>query len=101
MSEFVKAIAASELAEGAIRHVECNGTKIAVAKVGGKIHAIGNTCPHRGGPLGEGTLGGNIVTCPWHGWRYDVTTGACVNNPAAHVNCYEVKVENNDVLVKL
>ena len=101
MSDFIKAIAASEVKEGGIRQVECDGKPLAIAKLGGKFHAIDNTCPHRGGPLGEGAVGGNIVTCPWHGWRYDITTGACVNNPAAHVNCYEVKVEKDDVLVKL
>jgi len=51
--------------------------------------------------LGEGELEGTVVTCPWHGWRFDVTSGACMNNPSAKVEAYQVKVEGNDVMVLL
>jgi len=51
--------------------------------------------------LGEGSLEGNVVTCPLHGWQYDVTSGACTNNPAAKVACYQAKLEGDDVLVAL
>jgi nitrite reductase/ring-hydroxylating ferredoxin subunit len=46
-------------------------------------------------------LEGNIVTCPWHGWRFDVTTGSCMNNPSSKVEAYQVKIEGNDVKVLL
>jgi nitrite reductase/ring-hydroxylating ferredoxin subunit len=81
--------------------VEVNGKTLAVFNGDGAFHAIDNTCIHRGGPLGEGDLEGSVVTCPWHGWQYDVTTGACVANPAAKVERYEVKVEGTDVKVLL
>jgi nitrite reductase/ring-hydroxylating ferredoxin subunit len=42
---------------------------------------------------------GSVVTCPWHGWQYDVTTGACVANPSAKVERYEVKIDGTDVKV--
>ncbi|MFQ5520752.1 MAG: Rieske (2Fe-2S) protein, partial [Candidatus Methylomirabilia bacterium] len=67
----------------------------------GTYYAIDNTCLHRGGPLGEGELEGNIVTCPWHGWRYDTTTGANVNNPAVKVGAFPVKVEGTAVFVEV
>ena len=80
---------------------EANGKTLALFNVDGTIHAINNTCCHREGPLGEGELEGNIVTCPWHGWRYNVITGACINNPSAKVEAYQVKIEGGDVKVLL
>ena len=67
----------------------------------GRFYAIDNLCPHRGGPLGEGDIEGAIVVCPWHGWRWDVTTGANANNPAVRVSCYAVTVEQGAVFVAL
>jgi len=55
--------------------------------------------PHRGGPLGEGDLKGQIVTCPWHGWQYDVTTGKLATNPAVGVENYPVEVRGDDIFV--
>jgi len=56
------------------------------------------TCLHRGGPLGEGALEGKIVTCPWHGWQYDVTTGKTTMNPNAGVPCYATKCVRRSVV---
>ena len=67
----------------------------------GTFYVLDNTCLHRGGPLGEGELEGPIVTCPWHGWRWDVTTGANTNNPAVKVACFPVKVEGTSVFVEV
>jgi 3-phenylpropionate/trans-cinnamate dioxygenase ferredoxin component len=101
MSDFTKVASLSELQDGSIRTLELDGKKLAVARIGGAFHVIENTCCHRGGPLGEGTLADNIVTCPWHGWRFDVATGACLNNPAAKIARFETKVENDQLFVKL
>jgi nitrite reductase/ring-hydroxylating ferredoxin subunit len=51
--------------------------------------------------LGEGECEGTIVTCPWHGWRYDVTTGQSPDNPKAQVRCYQLKLEGDDIFVEL
>lgn len=59
-----------------------------------------NACAHRGGPLGEGLLEGTVVRCPWHGWRWDVTTGASTNNPAIRVASFPLTVENGEVLAE-
>ena len=99
MGEFVKVTAKSEVPANEGRVVEVKGKQIALFNVNGKICAIDNTCVHRGGPLGEGSLEGNIVTCPWHGWQYDVASGACLTNPAASQIKYDVKVEGNDILI--
>jgi nitrite reductase/ring-hydroxylating ferredoxin subunit len=81
--------------------VDAGGKTLAVFNVGGTYHAIDNTCSHRGGPLGEGDLAGAIVACPWHGWRWDVTTGANANNPAVGVACFPVTVEQGEIFVEL
>jgi nitrite reductase/ring-hydroxylating ferredoxin subunit len=89
----------SDLPAGTIKTVQVGGKALAVANVGGAIYAISNTCLHRGGPLGEGQLAGNAVTCPWHGWQFDVTTGKAVQNPNAGVGCYPTEVRGEEVYV--
>jgi nitrite reductase (NADH) small subunit len=69
MAEYVKVAKASELEPNHGKLVEVQGKKIALFNVDGKLHAIDNTCTHRGGPLSEGELEGDEVTCPWHGAR--------------------------------
>ena len=76
-----KAAKLSEIPAGSIKEVQVGGQAMALANVGGTFYAINNTCLHRGGPLGEGQLDGKVVTCPWHGWQFDVTTGKTVQNP--------------------
>lgn len=85
--------------EGHVFEVE--GRSIAVYNVDGRFYATDNACPHRGGPLGEGELEGTIVRCPWHAWRWDVTSGANVNNPAVRVAAYPVTVADGGVFVEL
>ena len=92
----------SELRPGEGKIAEAGGTSLAVFNVGGDFHVIENTCCHRGGPLGEGDLDGTVVTCPWHGWRYDVTSGKCLApNPAASVKSYRATVEGDEVKVEI
>ena len=81
--------------------VDAGGRTLALFNVDGALYAVDNTCPHRGGPLGEGDLDGTVVTCPWHGWRYDVTTGAHDRNPSLRLACYPVTVEDGVAYVDL
>jgi nitrite reductase/ring-hydroxylating ferredoxin subunit len=99
MAEFVKVASVSDLAPGECKSVKVNNTYVALFNVDGTFHAIDDTCPHQGGPLGEGFLDGCVVTCPWHGWRFDVTTGVSPIVSRIFVKKYEVKVEGEDVLV--
>ena len=96
---FVRAVAVGEVPVGTIQEVTVDGKAVAVANVGGEFHAINNTCLHHGGPLGDGQLEGKIVTCPWHGWQYDVTTGKISQNPAVGVDCYAVDVRGEEIYV--
>ena len=99
MSEFVRVASVGEIEPGQFRTVDVSGLKVIVYNVDGTLYATGDTCLHQEGPLDEGTLEGALIECPWHGWRYDVKTGACVDRPAASVPCYEVRVEGDDVKV--
>lgn len=71
---------------------------VAIANVDGTLHAIDGLCPHQGGPLGTGTLCGAVLTCPWHGWPFDVTTGrhrvsATVRQAVHHVRERDGRIE--------
>ena len=99
MSEWVKVAADGDVSDGGAKQVELGGEPVALFNVAGEIRAVQNTCLHRGGPLAEGELDGDLVTCPWHGWRYDIVSGECRNNPAAQLKTYEVKVENGEILL--
>ena len=91
----------ADLAPGTGKVVEVGGKTVAVFNCEGTFYAIENTCLHRGGPLGEGSLAGTTVTCPWHGWEYDVTSGACQTNPAVKVQRFDVKVDGDDLLISI
>jgi nitrite reductase/ring-hydroxylating ferredoxin subunit len=81
--------------------VEVGGEKIAIFNFAGS-YAIENTCPHRGGPLAEGTLEGEEVICPWHGSRFNVKTGAVLTPPAPRgVKSFPVRVTGNDIEVEI
>lgn len=99
MSDFVKVVRKDEIEPGSGKTVHVEETPVALFNVAGTYYAVHNTCRHRGGPLGEGELFDSVVTCPWHGWRYDVTTGEKVANPEIRVERFEVRVEEDDIWV--
>lgn len=101
MAEFVTIAKITDIASGSGKTILVNGKDIAVFNVNGSFYAIDGTCVHRGGPLGDGELQGKVVTCPWHRWTYDVTTGVSTLNPAAQVACYKTKIEAGEVQVFL
>ncbi|HEY2760669.1 MAG TPA: Rieske 2Fe-2S domain-containing protein [Pirellulales bacterium] len=74
---------------------------IALFNIGGEFHALDGVCSHQGGPLAEGALNGCIVTCPWHGWQFDVNTGQHQLSRSIHQRRFETKVENEIVYVEL
>jgi nitrite reductase (NADH) small subunit len=101
MAEFHRAAAVSEVSPGQSKLLSIAGKSIAVFHVDGKWFAIDNTCPHRQGPLNEGTLEGTIVSCPWHGWRFDLATGVCKMNPMVKADVFPTKVDGDFVWVEL
>lgn len=100
MSE-VKVGALKSLADGGCQTVEANGQSIVLYRVADRVYATANACPHRGGPLGEGSLAGTVVTCPWHGWEFDVATGCMPNMTTPKLKTYPVRVENGDIFIEV
>jgi len=99
MAEYVKVARVTDLDPGKGMLAVVNGTRIALFNCDGTFYAIRGSCPHMGGELWEGLLSGEVVTCPWHGWRFNVKTG---KNPAAEVvavRTYDVKVEAEEVYI--
>ncbi|MFA4820169.1 MAG: Rieske 2Fe-2S domain-containing protein [Candidatus Aenigmatarchaeota archaeon] len=98
---FVKVAKINDVKPGEGKVIDADGMEIALFNVGGTFHAIDNSCPHKGGPLGEGVMDGEVVTCPWHGWRFNVVAGNSPVMPTAHLKKFEVKIEGDDVLVNI
>ncbi len=101
MKEFVTVAALTDVPPGTTKTVDVQGIWIALSNVDGTLFAVDNTCPHAGGPLGEGKLKEGIIECPWHGWKFDLKTGRRVNNPNFTVACCEVRVVDGQVQIKL
>ena len=102
MGEFVKVAGAGEVAPGKSKAVDVGARRIALFNIDGKFYAIDDTCTHRGGPLSEGEVSGEKVTCPWHGAIYNIKTGAVLAPPAPRgVASYPVRVQGSDVEVEV
>jgi nitrite reductase (NADH) small subunit len=108
---------AAELPPGARRIVTVGGRSIGVFNVDGRLYALHNGCPHKGGPLCEGRIGGTtlptgdrtftygregeIVRCAWHGWEFDIATGRAIADPSVAARTYDVAVEDGRVVLSL
>ena len=102
MAQFIKVASTADLAPGEAKCVEVAGKKIALFNLEGTFYAIDDTCTHRGGPLSEGEVSGEEVTCPWHGAIYNIKTGAVLGPPAPRgVARYAVRVQGSDVEVEV
>lgn len=101
MSEWIRVASLSELPEDAGKEVVAENRVIALFRVGDAVHAIDGICLHAGGPIAKGTLAGTVVTCPWHGWQYDVTTGEHCLNKTLCTTSFPVDVRGDDVFVRL
>jgi len=97
---FTKVAQVADIPAGKAKQVSVNGKTVAVFNSNGTFYALDNECPHRGGPLAEGELSATEVECPWHGARFDITTGAHLCPPAPRgVTAYKVQVVGQDVQV--
>jgi len=88
-----------DLPLGSCKTIELpEGHELAVYNIGGEFYATNNFCPHKGAPLAEGTLCGNVIECDWHGWQFDVRTGECLTVPEK-IETYEVIVEDGVIKI--
>lgn len=94
---------ASDIDAGRMIHVTAGGKEVLVVNVGGTFYATGNTCTHAGAELHEGTLDGKELTCPWHGSKWDITTGEMTWFPQKlkPIGSYKVTVEDGTVYVEV
>ena len=98
MGEFKKVASVADLKLGTAKLVELDGKKIALFNLDGTYYGIDDTCPHRGGPLSDGSIEGESVTCPWHGSKFNIKTGAVESAPARDgVSKYNVRVQGSDI----
>jgi len=97
-----RAACLADLPAGGCKLVEVRGTPVVLARVGDQVYACDSTCSHQGGPLGEGVLRGTRLTCPWHGWMYDVRSGQCLL-PAlgGAIATYPVRIESGEIWVDM
>ena len=98
-AEFHTVARADDIPPGMLLAVQVDEQAIAIANVGGEFFATQGHCLHLSGPLGHGRLEGTVLSCPWHGWQYDVTTGKLVQNPSMGVACYPTEVRGEEVFV--
>ena len=102
MGELTRVASIRDVPSGQAIAVEADGQRIAIFNANGEFHAIGDTCTHRGGPLSQGKIEGTVVTCPWHGAKYDIRTGKVLSPPApGDVRSYRVVVDGDELKVEL
>jgi 3-phenylpropionate/trans-cinnamate dioxygenase ferredoxin subunit len=109
MADFIKVAGADEIAPGQMRSYSAGDRNILITNYAGRYYAIDSRCTHMGGDLSKGTLEDNIVKCPRHGSRFDVTSGKNISGPklgpfkirVKDVRSYEIIVENNEIKVKI
>ena len=102
MSDTVTVARVSETPPGTISVHDVNGARIALCNVNGRFYAIDDICTHDGGPLDQGELDGDLVECPRHGGRFNVTDGRAVVLPAVRpVKTYTVEIDGDDVKITI
>jgi nitrite reductase/ring-hydroxylating ferredoxin subunit len=102
MANFQRVAHVDDIPPGKGAVIAVDGQEIAVFNVGGNFYAIDNICTHRGGPLGEGYLRGKVISCPWHGSQFDVTSGRIVSPPApSDARTYHTQVKDGGVWVEI
>jgi nitrite reductase (NADH) small subunit len=102
MAEFIRVCAQSELPPpGNVREFTANGRTLCVANLDGSISVLNGVCPHEEAPLGEGTIEGGCVVCPWHGYAFDLRTGETADDPSLKAEVFEARIEDGELRVKL
>ncbi|HEX7145390.1 MAG TPA: Rieske 2Fe-2S domain-containing protein [Gaiellaceae bacterium] len=98
---FITVARVDDVPAGTIHSVKAGDEEIALAHCNGGFYAVQPHCLHLHGPLGQGELEGCVLTCPWHGWQYDVRTGQNEFDLAIQLRTYDVQVEDGEVRVRV
>lgn len=101
MTEWIRLCRIQELPpEGHAKEFSAGGRTFCVAKLNGQALALDNVCPHRGGPLGQGTVENGKIVCPWHQWEFDLVTGSSSYSQQPNVAVYPLRQEEDAVPVE-
>ena len=101
MAEYETVARLDEIEPGSLACVKVGETELALARVDGEVYAVQGHCLHLQGPLCEGRLDGHVLSCPWHGWQYDVRTGENEFDRAIQLETYPVVIEDGEVRVAI
>ncbi len=99
MPNWIRVATVEECPPGTAIERIADGRVVALYNVDGMLYALDGICPHQGGPLGEGELTGSVVTCPWHGWQFDVCTGQNELTSSSQQPQIPIRVEDGAILV--
>ena len=100
-NEWIRVAKIADVPDGSAVALDLDGRSLALFHSGSHFYAIDNLCPHKGGPLAEGSLENGQVTCSWHAWTFDVRTGQCETVPGVKIGHYPVKIKYDEVFIKL
>jgi nitrite reductase (NADH) small subunit len=101
LSTWHELVRADEFPNGSVGEFVAGDRLVALFNVEGSFYALDGVCPHQGGPLGKGKLTGCVVTCPWHGWQFDVTTGQHQASRSIRHQTFDVKIDEGKVWVSI
>jgi len=101
MATWIRICSISDCPSGEAREFVVEQRMVALYHVDDEFFALDGICPHQGGPLGRGRLEGCVVTCPWHGWQFDVKTGRHCTIPALSQSRLPVRIEGSEVFVQI
>ncbi|MFH2054911.1 MAG: Rieske 2Fe-2S domain-containing protein [bacterium] len=99
--DFVKIATTDQVPDDEGLMLEVDGLPIALFRVDGKYYAVEDVCPHQESSFEGGELEGEEVTCPLHGWRLNVKTGESLEAPGVKVETYEVRLDGEDIYIRL
>jgi nitrite reductase (NADH) small subunit len=101
MADWIRIGSLTQCPPGTAQEYVARDRMVAVFNVDGILHALDGVCPHQGGPLGKGTLEGDIVTCPWHGWQFNVCTGQHQLAESVRHPTIPIRVDDGEIYVQL
>ncbi len=101
MPRYARVACLAELPDDTGMLVTVGDQEIALFRVGDEVFALDNECPHKQGPICEGELEDDVVTCPWHAWQISVRTGEVVYNPRLRSRTFSCKVTDGEVFVEV
>jgi nitrite reductase/ring-hydroxylating ferredoxin subunit len=99
--EFVEVMDFDDITEGSMKLASAAGRVILLAKIGGTVFGVSNSCPHMGCSLANGTLNGYLVTCPCHGWSFDIRNGQYTEVEEITLTSYECKIQAGKICIRI